>query len=513
MLSAAIVIFREVFEIVLIVGIILAATRNVPSRLKAIGLGFGSGIAGATLIAFFTREISEFAEGMGQEIFSAGILFTAALFIGWTVLWMKKHSRDMKAHFTKVGEQVAAGNLPYISLSLIIALAILREGSEIVLFSYGMIASGMSAFSLAAGFAAGMAAGLVVGLALYRGLITFPLKHFFRITSWILMLLVAGMMSQGVGFLIAAGVVNSLAHPLWDSSWLLSDGSIAGQSLKTLIGYTAHPSAIQVIAYIVTLGALLFLTEFSGRVKVAVVKAAATTAGLIIVFWAISANAADKIYAPYVVKGEAEIEWNGNMAFDHRGDRDGAQGHEFEAEYGVTDSWQTILTAVAEKESNGESTDFTELEWENKFQLTEKGEYWLDPGLKVAYIHTLDDDTPDAIEAKILLEKDVGRIVHLANVSFEKEIGHNAEHGTAGGFAWNTRYRNDMYFEPGIEWQSDFGIIGNGSSFSEQEHVIGPSVYGSIIPHVNYQLAWLFGVSREAPDNTLRANLEYEWFF
>lgn len=278
MLSAAIVIFREVFEIVLIVGIILAATRDVPNRRKAIGFGFGGGIAGAALIAVFTREISSFAEGMGQEIFSAGILFTAALFIGWTVLWMKKHSRDMKAHFTKVGEQVAAGNLPYISLSLIVALAILREGSEIVLFSYGMLASGMSVFALSAGFSIGLLAGLAVGLALYRGLIAFPLKHFFRITSWILMLLVAGMMSQGIGFLIAAGVIDSLAHPLWDSSWLLSDGSIVGQSLKTLVGYTAHPTTIQMIAYLATLGTLLFLTEFSARIRASTVKTAGATA-------------------------------------------------------------------------------------------------------------------------------------------------------------------------------------------------------------------------------------------
>jgi hypothetical protein len=321
------------------------------------------------------------------------------------------------------------------------------------------------------------------------------------------------MMSQGIGFLIAAGVIDPLARPLWDSSWLLSDGSVAGQSLKTLVGYTAHPTTIQIIVYVTTLGTLLLLTEFSGRVRPSLAKAAAITAALFVIFHVHYANAADKIYAPYVVKGEAEIEWNGNMAFDHRDDRDGGQGHEFEAEYGVTDSWQTILTAVVEKGSNGESTDFTEIEWENKFQLTEKGEYWLDPGLKIAYIHALDDDAPDAIEAKILLEKDVGHFVNLSNISFEKQIGHNSEHGTASSFAWNTRYRYNPHFEPGVEWQSDFGIIGDGSSFSDQDHVAGPSVYGSIIPHVNYQLAWLFGVSREAADNTLRANLEYEWFF
>jgi hypothetical protein len=70
-----------------------------------------------------------------------------------------------------------------------------------------------------------------------------------------------------------------------------------------------------------------------------------------------------------------------------------------------------------------------------------------------------------------------------------------------------------MHFEPGIEWQSDFGAIGNGSSFNEQEHAVGPAIYGSIVHHVNYQVAYLFGVSGGAPDGTLRGNLEYEWNF
>jgi hypothetical protein len=419
----------------------------------------------------------------------------------------------MKAHFTKVGEEVAAGNLPYISLSLIIALAILREGSEVVLFSYGMIASGMGIFSLISGIAVGAIAGLIVGLALYRGLIAFPVKHFFRITSWILMLLVAGMMSQGVGFLIAAGIINSFARPIWDSSWLLSDGSIAGQSLKTLIGYTAHPALIQVIAYLITLGTLIFLTELSGPGKITATKAAATAALLTLFFAIHPAIAADKIYAPYVVKGEAELEWNGNLAFDHRGALNGRQGHEFEGEYGVTDSWKTILTAVAEKENYDESTDLTAVEWENQFQLTEQGQYWLDPGLKIAYAHSLESDAPDAIEVKILLEKDVGRFANVSNITFEKEIGHNAEHGMAGGFAWNTRYRYNPHFEPGIEWQSDFGIIGDGSSFNEQGHAIGPAVYGAITNNIKYQIAYLAGVSGGAADGTLRGNLEYEWHF
>ncbi len=127
MLSTAIVIFREALEIALIVGIILAATHGLQGRMKWILGGMAAGSAGAGLVACFAQTISAAASGMGQEFFNAMILFTAALFIGWTVLWMRSHGRAMTLHFKQVGHDVMAGKLPFYSLSLIIALAILRE--------------------------------------------------------------------------------------------------------------------------------------------------------------------------------------------------------------------------------------------------------------------------------------------------------------------------------------------------------------------------------------------------
>ncbi len=265
MLSSAVVVFREVFEIVLIVGIVLAATKGIPHRNKAIYFGFGAGLLGSVLVAIFIGEISEFAEGMGQEIFNAGILLTAALFIGWTLLWMKRHAREMKAHFENVGKAVASGRLPFFSLSLVIALAILRAGSEIVLFTYGMLAAGQSVFTIGTGSLIGLLSGGLVGVLLYKGLIKLSMRHFFQITSWLLVFLVAGLISQAIGLLSAAGAFESLSFTVWDSSWLLGDGGFAGESLKTLIGYTARPTAIQLIIYILTLGTLAVLMKTVSR--------------------------------------------------------------------------------------------------------------------------------------------------------------------------------------------------------------------------------------------------------
>src|ERR1700722_17094380 len=132
MLSTAIIIFREILEIAMIVGIVLAATRGVPGRAMWIFGGFAAGCAGAGLVAVFARTISASLSGMGQEFFNALILFTAAGFIGWTALWVRKNARVMTAQLRQAGRDVVEGKAPLYSLALIIGLALLREGSEIV---------------------------------------------------------------------------------------------------------------------------------------------------------------------------------------------------------------------------------------------------------------------------------------------------------------------------------------------------------------------------------------------
>ncbi len=322
MLSSAIVVFREVFEIVLIVGIVLAATKGMPGRSKAISIGFAGGIAGSILVAFFTGKISELAEGMGQEYFNAAILFIAAGFIGWTLLWMKKHAREMKSNFQKLGQEVADGSVPFLSLSLVIALAILREGSEIALFTYGMLATGQSPLSITAGSIIGLLGGTIVGVLLYLGLIQLSLRLFFKVTGALLVVLVAGMMSQGIGFLTAAGAFENLSFTVWDSSWLLNEQSIIGESLKTLAGYTARPTAIQLIVYISTLGILIMLIQKIGKNMRTPVTAA--LAAILAFAVPATAHASKTVSSPYVEKGEVELESKTGYDIDDDNDVDGA---------------------------------------------------------------------------------------------------------------------------------------------------------------------------------------------
>lgn len=251
MFPTATIVFREILEVALVLGIVMAATRGLPGRFNLAGMGLALGILGAVVIAFFTDRISAAIDGIGQEIFNAAVMFVAVGFLSWTVIWMKKHGREMAQNIKAVGHEVMSGNRSTYVLVGVIALATFREGAEIVLFTYGMLASG--AYTLAEIFAGGMiglAGGSVVGGMLYFGLLRAAQKHLFTVTSWMLIVLTAGMAAQGANFLIAAGVLPELYPQLWDTSAFISGHSFIGETLSVLVGYTPRPTGMEFAFYV-----------------------------------------------------------------------------------------------------------------------------------------------------------------------------------------------------------------------------------------------------------------------
>jgi high-affinity iron transporter len=254
MLATLIIVFREVLEAGLVVGIVMAASRGVPRRSLWIFGGCAAGVLGALVVAGFATEIASLVEGVGQELFNAAILFAAVAMLGWHNIWMSRHGRELAADATRLGKDVVAGTRPLHALALVCGVALLREGSEVVLFLYGVaVSGGNSAASMMLGGVLGVAAGLAVGAAIYFGLMAIPTRHLFRVTSWLILLLAAGMASQGAAFLSAADVLPSLGDSVWDTSALLSERSLLGQVLHVLIGYTARPAGIQLVFFAATL--------------------------------------------------------------------------------------------------------------------------------------------------------------------------------------------------------------------------------------------------------------------
>jgi high-affinity iron transporter len=259
MLGALIIVFREVIEAGLIIGIVMAATRGVVGRERWIGIGIIGGVLGAAIVAMFAGVISDAFQGAGQELFNASVLGVAVIMLMWHNAWMARHGREIAAEMRRVGSEVSEGAKPLTALAIVVGLAVLREGSEVVLFLYGIMASGTSGSALVVGGLLGIAAGVAFSALTYFGLLAIPNRYIFSVTSWLIALLAAGMAAQAVHFLNNAGLVVALDRTMWDTSWILSEGSILGRMLHALIGYTERPTEMQLMVYIATLLAMFLL--------------------------------------------------------------------------------------------------------------------------------------------------------------------------------------------------------------------------------------------------------------
>ena len=261
MLAALIIVFREVFEAGLIVGIVLAVTSAVPHRLRWIGAGLFAGLAGACVVA---GSLTQLFEGMGQELFNAAILTTAVVMLTWHNVWMARHGREMASELRTMGQAVAEGARPLVALATVIAIAVLREGSEVALFLYGVAATGDGGGrALLGGGVIGLLLGVTVCLTTYFGLMRIPPRALFRTTTVLITLLSAGMAAQAVFFLARANWLTTFDQVLWDSSAVLPERGVAGRTLKALIGYTDQPTAMQLMVYVGVIAATIALMRLT----------------------------------------------------------------------------------------------------------------------------------------------------------------------------------------------------------------------------------------------------------
>ena len=266
MFATSVIVFREVFEAALLIGIIAAATQRVPGRNRWLAAGIVAGLLGSALVAASTSSIAEMAEGLGQEIFNASVLGFAVLMLAWHNVWMASHSAALAADVRAIGSAIRDGRRECSVLFVVVGLAVLREGAETVLFLYGVsTAEGGGSLSMLLGGLIGAGAGMLTGYAVYAGLLRIPLRWLFAATSTLVLLLAAGMASQAARFLIQADLLPSLASPLWDASNLLPQSSLWGSLLHSLIGYEDRPSGMQMVFYLSAMLGIALGMNWAGK--------------------------------------------------------------------------------------------------------------------------------------------------------------------------------------------------------------------------------------------------------
>src|SRR2546423_9800480 len=237
LLAALIIVVREVFEAGLIIGIVLAVTGSVPHRNRWIVGGVVAGTAAACVVAAFAGALSNLFAGMGQELFNAAILIVAVVMLTWHNVWMARHGKELAGELRAAGQAVVAGEKSLLALAVVVGVAVLREGSEVVLFLYGVLATGNdTTWGVALGGFAGLVLGALVCWLTYIGLLRIPPRALFTTTTVLIALLAAGMAAQAAAFLEKANWLTALDGVVWDSAWLLPGSSLLRQALHTLIG-------------------------------------------------------------------------------------------------------------------------------------------------------------------------------------------------------------------------------------------------------------------------------------
>ncbi|MCQ8240148.1 FTR1 family iron permease [Rhizosaccharibacter radicis] len=258
MLASLLIVFREVLEAGLIVGIVLAATEGIRGRAAFIAGGIGAGVLGAAILACFAGSLANLFSGNGQEVFSAAVLCVAVVMLGWHNIWMAKHGREMAQDMRRLAGEVAEGRRSLFAMAVVVAVAVLREGSEVVLFLYGVAVSTRTGFlSMLGGGLLGVLAGGVLSWLIYRGLVAIPVRRLFAVTTALVAILAAGMAGQAAALLAGDDIIPAWGYQLWDTSRILSDGSLLGRAAKALVGYSDRPMGVQVAAWLATLVVLL----------------------------------------------------------------------------------------------------------------------------------------------------------------------------------------------------------------------------------------------------------------
>jgi len=308
MLSTLIIVFREVLEAMLVVGIATAAAREVNIAIRWIYGGVLGGLFAAVLVAISAEMIAASMQGMGQEIFNATILISASLLMMWTAIWMGKHGREVSQRIRQTCNTMQASDSTKFVLAMVVALAVAREGSEVVLFLYGVAATGAShASEMLSGAAIGVALGILVAMGLYRSLIHIPMRHVFLVVTCLIVLLSAGMASQGVAYLVMVDELPAWGQPIWNTSSLIPEQGLLGQVLQALIGYDDRPAGMQVFVFLLVLSltfSAIYLQKKLTR------RSMSTAAAMLLMGCAIAIQPLDaqakKTYSPIVEQGEVE---------------------------------------------------------------------------------------------------------------------------------------------------------------------------------------------------------------
>jgi high-affinity iron transporter len=238
LLTSVIIVLREFLEAALIVSVLLALGEGMSMGRRWVGWGIATGLLGALIYAGNTATVSDWLEGVGQEVLNA--LLQIAIYVCLALIALLfSRSRNRAA---------SNGRRMMLLMTATVGLAIAREGSEVLVYLLGFIHEWELFKPILLGGMVGAGIGTSVGALAYYLLINTSRKWSPYIITGVIIFVAAGMASQAASLLIQADWLPSQL-PLWDTSGWIAESSVIGQLLYALMGYEATPTPIQVAAH------------------------------------------------------------------------------------------------------------------------------------------------------------------------------------------------------------------------------------------------------------------------
>lgn len=259
MLSAVILVFREVLEAAFIFSLLLAVTYKLRLSRRWGLLAFSGGILSSWVTANNARTISQAFDGSGQEILNCLLFLGMIISIIIFSFLILSHAFPQSNYANKSQTYITTDTFTqhrrkwiYSVFILAIVSAITREGSEIWIYlsSVGNTKDALHPTLLGGAIGAGI--GLSLGTIAYYLFIFIPQRAFYGVLWTALTLMVGGLATQMAKELMQMGILES-SQPLWNSSWLINEHSLVGEFFHALLSYEAKPTAAQVIFFIIAI--------------------------------------------------------------------------------------------------------------------------------------------------------------------------------------------------------------------------------------------------------------------
>lgn len=259
------IMWRESIEALLVVGIVFGWLKQLKTGRREgmlfLAGGVGLGVLWALILSYVLIKLSGVLSGNTREYLQAGLIFTAAVMIVYMVKWMRANGAKLKSemHSALAKNEARRWN---ISILIVVAVAITREGSEAVIFIYalGFGQHGVVNTSMVTAVVLGLLLAILTIYLLSMGNKIFSWRYFFKITEILLLLLGGTMLLNCIDILVSTGILPVLQAKFWDTSFILSDGGRFVPLLASVVGYRATPSLMDILAYLIYwIGVLWFI--------------------------------------------------------------------------------------------------------------------------------------------------------------------------------------------------------------------------------------------------------------